>query len=81
MKRFFFIALCAVAVSLSAQEQLPQWAANLITLNPGVIDSILYYPADPQGPNTRTYVVYYTQPLNHSQAGSAHFPLRALITV
>jgi len=81
MKRFFLIALCAVAVTLSAQEQLPQWAVNLITLNPGVIDSILYYPADPQGPNTRTYVVYYNQPLNHSQAGSAHFPLRALITV
>lgn len=52
-----------------------------MTLNPGMIDSILYYDADASAPETRTYVIYYNQPLNHSQAGSVHFPLRALITV
>ena len=75
------MALCVVAVHLSAQEQLPKWLSDIQTLNPGVIDSILYYEADPTAPNTRTYVIYYNQPLNHTQSGSAHFPLRALITV
>ena len=81
MKKYLFIALCAAAVSLSAQEQLPKWATDLETLNPGLIDSILYYNTDPDAPQTRTYVVYYNQPLKHAQAGSAKFPLRALITV
>ena len=80
---FFFLAgmLSAAASHLSAQEYLPQWAEDLISQNPNVIDSILYYPADAAGPDTRTYVMYYHQPLNHSQAGSPQFPLRALITV
>ena len=81
MKRFLLLALCAVAVSLSAQEQLPTWLSDVQARNQGVIDSILYYYADPAAPDTRTYIIYYNQPLNHSQAGSAHFPLRALITV
>ena len=77
--------LLAFAVSVSAlsfaQEQLPKWAADLQTLNPGLVDSILYYNADPHAPNTRTYVVYYNQPLKHANAAGVHFPLRALITV
>lgn len=81
MKNFLLIAFCAIAVQLSAQELLPQWAENLITQNPGVIDSIYYYKADPKGPDTRTYVIYYHQPLVHGQQGSEQFPLRALITV
>lgn len=81
MKKYLLLALCTVACNLFAEEQLPQWASNLLDLNSGVIDSILYYDANPSAPNTRTYMVYYNQPLNHSQSGSAHFPLRALITV
>ena len=81
MKKYLLLILCAVAVHLSAQEQLPQWASDLWNLNEGIIDSIHYYYADPAAPQTRTYIVYYNQPLNHSQAGCAHFPLRALITV
>lgn len=81
MKKYLLIALCAAAVGLSAQDQLPKWATDLETLNPGLIDSILYYNTDPDAPDTRTYVVYYNQPLKHAQAGSAKFPLRALITV
>ena len=81
MKKYLFLALSVVAVHLFAQEQLPQWASDIMTQNAGLVDSILYYHADPQGPDTRTYVIYYNQPLHHAQAGSAHFPLRALITV
>ena len=81
MRKYLLIALCAVAVQLSAQEQLPKWASDLQTFNPGLIDSILYYDANPEAPDTRTYVVYYNQPLKHAQPGSAKFPLRALITV
>lgn len=81
MKKYLLVALWAVVVNLSAQEQLPKWASDLQTLNPGLIDSIMYYNANPEVPQTRTYVVYYNQPLKHSNAGSAHFPLRALITV
>lgn len=81
MRKYLLIALCAVAASLSAQEQLPQWANDLLNRNEGVIDSILYYYADPAAPETRTYIIYYNQPLKHAQAGGAHFPLRALITV
>ena len=81
MRKKLLLTLCLVAANLFAQEQLPQWASDIQTLNPGLVDSILYYNASPAAPNTRTYVIYYNQPLNHSQSGSAHFPLRALITV
>ena len=81
LRKKLLLALCLVAANLFAQEQLPQWASDIQTLNPGLVDSILYYYASPVAPNTRTYVIYYNQPLNHSQSGSAHFPLRALITV
>ena len=81
MKKILLIVLCAVALQLHAQEQLPKWLSDLQTLNPGLIDSIHYYAATPKAPDTRTYVIYYNQPLKHSQSGSAHFPLRALITV
>jgi len=89
MKKIYFILAAmllaemtgAVTNHLYAQESLPQWGEDLLTQNPDIIDSILYYDPDAQGPNTRTYVIYYHQPLNHSQSGSAQFPLRALITV
>ena len=81
MKKYLLIALCAVAAQLSAQEDLPQWAYDLWVANPGFIDSIRYYEADAAAPETRTYVIYYNQPLKHAQPQGAHFPLRALITV
>lgn len=74
------VGMCA-SRQVCAQEALPQWAQELIAKNPGVIDSIYYYNPDEKGPDTRTYVIYYHQPLNHTQPGSAQFPLRALITV
>jgi len=73
--------LCLMTSRVSAQEELPQWAQDLWNASPTLFDSILYYPADPKYPDTRTYVLYYHQPLKHAQPGAASFPLRALITV
>ena len=83
MKRNLLIGLLLnMAVSYGfAQEELPQWAKDLMTKNPNFIDSIYYYNANENAPDTRTYVIYYHQPMNHSQLGSPVFPMRALITV
>jgi len=75
----FFIFL--LPLRLAAQEALPQWALDLWNQNATLIDSILYYPADAMGPETRTYVIYYHQPLNHAQPNGEQFPLRALVSV
>ena len=75
------VLIGAAASPVFAQEYLPKWAQEIWDKNPDIIDSILYYVPDKAGPDTRTYVIYYHQPLNHSQPGSALFPLRALITV
>ena len=77
----FMAVLSTAAGHLFAQETLPQWAQDVWDQNTNLIDSVLYYDADPAGPDTRTYVFYYHQPLNHAQPGSEQFPLRALITV
>ena len=81
MKRFLIIALCAAAVSVFAQEQLPKWAQDVWDKNAGLIDSVLYYDQDPKGPDTRSYVIYYHQPLKHAQPTGEQFRLRAVITV
>ena len=73
--------MSTAAGRLFAQEPMPEWTKALCDLNPDVIDSVHRLTQDPQGPETRTYIVYYHQPLNHSQQGSAQFPLRAYITV
>lgn len=80
---FFLIGLFSLCATehLQAVESLPQWGVDLLNRNPDIIDSILYYEPDAEGPDTRTYAIYYHQPLNHNQSGSAQFPLRALITV
>ena len=82
MKKIYsLLALCIIAISVMAQQTLPQWAQQLITLNPGVIDSIFSYPQDPKGPNTRTYIIYYNQPLKHSAPDGGRFHMRATLTV
>ena len=41
MRKKLLLTLCLVAANLFAQEQLPQWASDIQTLNPGLVDSIL----------------------------------------
>jgi len=77
---FFVAVLCSMSV-LSQNEQAPQWAKSLLNENEGLIDSITWYNPHPDAPNYRTYVIYYNQPLYHSDAQSARFHMRALITV
>ena len=82
MKKLILMAVCmAFALHMSAQESIPQWLTELENQNKDFIDSILYYPIEKEAPNTRTYVLYYHQPLNHAHPDGTNFPLRALITV
>ncbi len=82
MKKFYlFFLLCLALTGMQAQEQLPTWAHELYNQNQGVIDSIKLYRANPSAPETRTYAIFYNQPLLHNQPDGAHFPLRALLTV
>lgn len=93
MKRItIFFALCAVCVCVAAKETLPQWAQELLKQNTGVIDSIKVVPLESQylydyfddpeeAVQTRTYIIYYNQPVRHSNPTGAHFPLRATLTV
>ncbi len=80
-KIYLFLLMCFAAISLQAQEQLPQWANDLLNQNQGMIDSIYVYLADPKAPDTRTYIIYYNQPTLHERTDGEHFHMRALLTV
>ena len=74
-----------------AQESLPQWAKDLVRLNPGVIDSVVLMPVyeeDLQKAKmtmddifTTSYMIYYHQPRKHSEPDGEQFALRATKTV
>lgn len=82
MKRIYFLtAICLLSIGAMAQNALPQWAMDLVAKNPEVIDSIHWIAPNQEGLETQTYMVYYHQPLKHSNPTSAQFPLRSLITV
>lgn len=83
MKRILslFAFLFSLVLGLSAQTPMPQWTQDLVNLNPGVIDSIHRIAAHPDGPDTRTYIIYYNQPLEHAKPDGPHFHLRATMTV
>lgn len=83
MKKILLFAITIVMVmnGLAQNETVPQWLLDLESQNKGFIDSVLYYPLDTEAPNTRTYVIYYHQPMKHAVPDGPSFPLRALITV
>jgi len=83
MKKILLLAIdVAMAMHIAAQnETVPQWLLDLESLNKDIIDSTLYYPQDPAAPNTRTYVIYFHQPMKHAVPDGPSFPMRALITV
>ena len=83
MKKFYVFLLAAFGslFALAQDRQVPQWVTALVAENKGLIDSTSWYNPHPSAPNYRTYVIYYNQPLYHSDAQSARFHLRALITV
>lgn len=81
-KIVLFAAAMILAMHGAAQNgEAPQWLQDLQNLNPGFIDSTLYYPLDTAAPNTRTYVIYFHQPMKHAVPDGTSFPMRALITV
>ena len=81
-KIVLFAAAMILAMHGAAQNgEAPQWLQDLQNLNPGFIDSTLYYPLDTAAPNTRTYVIYFHQPMKHAVPDGPSFPMRALITV
>ena len=83
MKKFYVFLLAAISslCAMAQNGQVPQWLTALINENQGLIDSASWYNPHPAAPYSRTYVVYYNQPLYHDNPQSARFHMRALITV
>ena len=83
MKKFYLFLLAAInsMCAMAQNEQVPQWLTALVNENQGLIDSVNWYNPHPAAPYSRTYVVYYNQPLYHADPASARFHMRALITV
>lgn len=92
MKRLYIsVMLCVAAMCAWAQVPMPEWTKQLVNLNPEVIDSIQRFAIDPElladydltpaDMQTRTYIVYYHQPVKHSNPTGQQFSLRATITV
>ena len=79
--KLFAITLFMSMHGVAQNENVPQWLMDLQNLNQGFIDSTLYYPSDPEAPNTTTYVIYFHQPMKHAVPDGPSFPMRALITV
>lgn len=83
--------LSLVILHVMAQASLPQWAKDLVSLNPGVIDSVVLMPVyeeDLQKAKmtmddifTTSYMIYYHQPRKHSEPDGEQFALRATMTV
>ena len=74
MKRLYIsVMLCVAAMCAWAQAPMPEWTKQLVNLNPEVIDSIQRFAIDPEAladydltpadMQTRTYIVYYHQPV------------------
>ena len=90
-KVVLLLALCLMGMGVKAQQSLPQWAQDLVTQNPGVIDSVRMIPVNVDSLEewlmsmsdlvTRSYLVYYHQPRKHSEPSGEQFPLRAVIIV
>ncbi len=96
-KTFITLSLLLAALMSQAQQQLPQWANKLVSMNPGLIDSVRLIPFTQPKPGdygyeenmeidaaklpTSTYMVYYHQPVQHSNPTGEQFPLRATISV
>lgn len=79
--KLFAITLFMAMHGAAQNEEAPQWLTDLQNLNQGFIDSTLYYPSDPEAPNTTTYVIYFHQPMKHAVPDGPSFPMRAMITV
>lgn len=90
-KVVLLLALCLMGMGVKAQQSLPQWAQDLVTQNPDVIDSVRLIPVNVDSLEewqmsmsdlvTRSYLVYYHQPRKHSEPSGEQFPLRAVIIV
>ena len=83
MKKIILLAITVLMAmhGVAQSETVPQWLLDLQSQNQGFIDSVLYYPQDPGAPNTRTYAIYFHQPMKHAVPDGPSFPMRALITV
>ena len=83
MKKIILLAMTMLMAmhGVAQEEFVPQWLQDLQNKNPGFIDSVLYYPRDFEAPDTRTYVIYFHQPMKHAVPDGPSFPMRALITV
>lgn len=76
------LSLLTLGLTWALSLQASDWAEDLVSLNPGVIDSVVYLPSTAYGPKTlRSYMIYYHQPLLHDQPELGELPLRALLTL
>lgn len=80
MKEKLFCLLLGLSMALSLHAS--DWATDLVTLNPGVIDKVTYLPSTAYGPKwLRSYMIEYHQPLQHDAPELGNVPLRALLSV
>ena len=79
--KLFAITLLMAMHGVAQNENAPKWLMDLQNLNQGFINSMSYYPTDPNAPNTTTYVIYFHQRMKHAVPDGPSFPMRALITV
>ena len=75
------LTMCMAMHGVAQNENVPKWLTDLQNLNQGFIDSMSYYPTNPDAPNTTTYILYFHQPMKHAVPDGPSFPMRALITV
>lgn len=77
--RKIFTLFSALGMMVASSLQAADWATDLVTLNPEVIDSVKFLPAERSFYDT--YLIYYHQPLLHEQPELGSLPLRALMSV
>ena len=76
--RKIFTLFSALGMMVASSLQAADWATDLVTLNPEVIDSVKFLPAE--GSFYDTYLIYYHQPLLHEQPELGSLPERADVT-
>lgn len=76
------LTLVSLSMTLGLSLQATDWRQQLVSLNPGVIDSVSVMPHSATAPDEyRSYMIHYHQPLRHEEPELGNLPLRALLTV
>lgn len=76
------LTLVALSMALGSTLQASDWRQQLVSLNPGVIDSVSVLSKDVNSSDLcHSYMIHYHQPLQHDTPELGDLPLRALLTL